>query len=151
MSDNRDEVFAALKAWQKRMDNAGYRATQRITAELVRRSIQNASQVINEPIQKNNRLRYNPHIGPRTGEGPNKATGNLVRNIIGSPVRREGFQSYTASATSGAEYARAVELGNPRWKSGVKFPYMIPARDYLVQSGLASAYIREEVSRAMGA
>ena len=151
MSDNRDEVFAALKAWQTRMDYAGYRATQRITAELVRRGISNASQVINKPTQKNNRLRYNPHIGPRTGEGPNKATGNLVRNILGSPVRREGFQTYVASASSGAEYARAVELGNPNWKSGVKFPYMIPARDYLVQSGLAVAYMREEIKKAMGA
>lgn len=151
MSDNRNEVFAALKAWQKRMDDAGYRATQRITADLVRRAISNASQVVNKPIQKNNRLRYNPHIGPRTGEGPNKATGNLVRNIRPEPVRREGFETYKASASSGAEYARAVELGNPLWKSGVKFPYMIPARDYLVQSGLASAFIREEVKRAMGA
>ena len=151
MTDNRSEVFAALNAWQKKMDNAGYRATQRITADLVRRGIANASQVDNPPIQKNNKLRYHPHIGPRTGEGPNKVTGNLVRNIIGSSVRQQGFGTYTASATSGAEYARAVELGNPRWKSGVKFPYMIPARDYLVQSGLASAYIREEVSRAMGA
>jgi len=151
MSDNREEVFAALKAWQGRMDNAGYRATQRITAELVRRAISNASQVINPPIQSNNRLRHNPHIGPRTGEGPNKATGNLVRNIRGGSVERMGFETYKASASSGAEYARAVELGSPRWKSGVKFPYMIPARDYLVQSGLASAYIREEVRKAMGA
>jgi len=151
VSSNLPEVLAALNAWQKRMDDAGYRATQKITQDLVFQAKKNASEVKNPPVQKNNRLRYNPHIGPRDGEGPNYATGNLFRNIIGQPVRRVGFETYTASATSGAEYARAVEMGSSRWKDGVKFPYMIPARDYLVQSGRASAYIRDEVRRAMGA
>jgi hypothetical protein len=151
LSDNRDQVFAALDAWQKRMDAAGFRATQLITQDLVAHAKTNASAVKNPPTQKNNRLRHNPHIGPRDGEGPNYATGNLFRNIIGNPVRRVGFQSYTASATSGAEYARAVEEGSSRWLSGVKYPYMVPARDFLVSSGRASRFIRDEVSRAMGA
>ena len=151
MSDNRDQVFAALKAWQKRMDDAGFRATQLITRDLVSNAQKIAHQVTNPPIQKNNRLRYNPHIGPRSGEGPNYATGNLFRNIIGNPVRRVGFESYVASATSGAEYARSVELGSTNWKSGVKYPYMMPARDDLVNSGRASRYIRDEVRKAMGA
>jgi hypothetical protein len=151
VSDNRDDVFAALNAWQKRMDQAGYRATQLITRDLVAQAQKNASEVKNPPIQSKNKLRHNPHIGPRAGEGPNYATGNLFRNIKANPVRRVGFESYTASATSGAEYARAVEEGSSRWLSGVKFPYMIPARDYLVRSGRASAFIRDEVKRAMGA
>jgi phage gpG-like protein len=151
VSDNRDEVFAALNAWQKRMDDAGYRATQKITQDLVFQAKQNANQTKNPPKQSSNRLRYNPHIGPRSGEGPNYATGNLFRNIIGQPVRRVGFQSYVASVTSGAEYSRAVEMGSPNWPAGLRFPYMMPARDYLVQSGKASAYIRDEVRRAMGA
>ena len=150
MSDNRDEVFNALNAWQKQMDQAGYRATQLITRSLVAQAQKNASEVKNPPTQSNNRLRHNPHIGPRSGEGPNYATGNLFRNITGAPVRRVGFGSYTASATSGADYARVVELGSSNWSGGVKFPYMIPARDYLVQSGRASAFIRDEVRRAMG-
>ncbi len=151
MSDNRDQVFAALKAWQKRMDDAGFRATQLITRDLWSRAQKNASETKNPPTQSNNKLRHNPHIGPRSGEGPNYATGNLFRNIIAQPVSRVGFQSYVASVGSGAEYARAVEQGSSRWTSGVKFPYMMPARDYLVQSGKASAYIRDEVRRAMGA
>ena len=151
MSDNRDEVFAGLKAWQKRMDNAGFRATQLITRDLVAHAQENASRVRNPPIQKNNRLRHNPHIGPRNGEGPNYATGNLFRNIQGLPPRREGFGTYVASATSGAEYARAVELGSANWRSGVKYPYMMPARDYLISSGRASQFIRDEITRAMGA
>lgn len=133
------------------MDNAGYEATRKITRDLLSRAQQNAHETVNPPIQRNNRLRHNPHIGPRTGEGPNYATGNLFRNIKAEPVRRQGFQSYVASVGSYIEYARAVEEGSSRWLSGVKFPYMIPARDYMVQSGRARAYIRDEVKRAMGA
>lgn len=151
MSDNREQVFAALKAWQKRMDNAGYEATRKITRDLLSRAQQNAHETVNPPIQRNNRLRHNPHIGPRDGEGPNYATGNLFRNIKADPVRRQGFETYVVSIKSSAEYARAVEEGSSRWPSGVKFPYMIPARDYMVQSGRARAYISDEVKRAMGA
>jgi phage gpG-like protein len=151
VSDNRDEVFSALKAWQKRMDNAGFRATQLITQALKSRAQENAHQTVNPPIQTKNKLRHNPHIGPRAGEGPNYATGNLFRGIQANPIRRTGFESYVASVGSTVEYARAVEEGSSRWKSGVKFPYMIPARDYLVQSGRAAAFIRDEVKRAMGA
>jgi len=32
-------------------------------------------------------------------------------------------------------YARAVEMGLPTWKSGVKYPYMVPAVESLKQSG----------------
>jgi hypothetical protein len=145
MSDNRDEVFAGLNDWAKRMDDAGFRATQLITRDLVSRASYNADQVANPPIQKNGKLRYRPHIGPRTGEGPNHATGNLLRNIIGAPVRRQGFETYVASATSGAEYSYALEKG-----STYQFPFMTPARDYLIQSGRAVAFIRGEVLKAYG-
>ena len=78
-----------------------------------------------------------PHIGPRTGEGPNVVTGNLVNNIRAErPVK--GFKSYSAVIGSGAEYARAIELGNPVWKSGVKFPYMTPAANSLTKNGTLS-------------
>jgi hypothetical protein len=151
VSDNRDQVFAALKAWQKRMDQAGMNATRLITRDLLAQAQKNASETKNPPIQKGGKLRHNPHIGPRSGEGPNYATGNLFRNITANPVTRTGFESYVASVSSNAEYARAVEQGSSRWLSGVKYPYMMPARDYLVKSGRASAFIRDEVRRAMGA
>jgi hypothetical protein len=78
-----------------------------------------------------------PHIGPRTGEGPNVVTGNLVNNIRAErPIK--GFKSYSAVIGSGAEYARAIELGNPVWKSGVKFPYLTPAADSLSKNGTLS-------------
>ena len=66
------------------------------------------------------------HI-PGTGPGPNRVTGNLVRSIH---TEVQGFGGkYTASVFPTMVYARAVELGNPRWKSGVKYPYLTPAAD----------------------
>ena len=150
MSDNLPQVTAAIKAWQKRMDAAGMLATRQITIALWTDARRNAREVINPPIQTKYTLRHNPHIGPREGEGPNYATGTLFDSIIANPVRRVGFESYTASVGSGAEYARAVEEGSSRWLSGVKFPYMTPARDKLVESGRASQYIRDAVRNAMG-
>lgn len=63
-----------------------------------------------------------------TGPGPNRVTGNLLRSIHTEPARK-GFGSYTASVFPTMVYSRAVELGNPRWKSGVKYPYLAPAAD----------------------
>ena len=68
-----------------------------------------------------------------SGPGPNYVTGNLFRNI-NSEVR-VGFGSYVAIVSSNAEYARAVEFGSSRWKSGVKYPYMVPAVTKLKNDG----------------
>lgn len=60
-----------------------------------------------------------------TGPGPNVATGMLRRSI--SVRTKKGFGNYVASVGPTVIYARAVELGHPRWKSGVKYPYLVPA------------------------
>lgn len=73
------------------------------------------------------------HI-PGTGPGPNIVTGNLVNKIVAQkPIK--GFKSYSAIVGSSAEYARAVELGSKRWKSGVKYPYLAPAAQTLIANG----------------
>lgn len=64
------------------------------------------------------------HI-PGTGPGPNTVTGRLIQSIDINLVK--GFNGYVATIGPGAVYARAVEMGHPKWKSGVKYPYMIPA------------------------
>lgn len=66
------------------------------------------------------------HI-PGTGPGPNNMTGALRRSI--HTEIKQGFGNYVASVFPTMEYSRAVELGNPRWKSGVKYPYLMPAKD----------------------
>ena len=47
-----------------------------------------------------------------------------------------GFgNGYVAEVGASMVYARAVELGLPEWKSGVKYPYLAPAAESLKQSG----------------
>lgn len=74
------------------------------------------------------------HI-PGTGPGPNVVTGALRRSIRTDVVK--GFGNYVAVAKVGptVEYARAVEKGSPRWKSGVKYPYLEPAALQLIREG----------------
>ena len=75
------------------------------------------------------------HFGPQggkiwdkatPGQPPKNRTGNLRRSISGVKGR-EGFGTYTAIVGPGMEYGRHLELGGPRWKPGVKFPFMAPA------------------------
>jgi hypothetical protein len=72
------------------------------------------------------------HI-PGTGPGPNRVTGTLMGSI--QTTIRYGFGSYIAIVGPTVEYARAVELGSPRWKSGVKYPYLFPAGEQLSRDG----------------
>jgi hypothetical protein len=66
------------------------------------------------------------HMGGN-GSPPNRRTGNLSRSIYTDLQNQPG--SYVANVYPTMVYARALELGNPNWKSGVKYPYMQPAFD----------------------
>jgi hypothetical protein len=69
--------------------------------------------------------------------GPNVQTGNLRRSII--TKAQKGFgDSYEAEVSATMVYARAVEFGHPKWKPGVKYPYMGPAADKLSDNGTLS-------------
>ena len=67
--------------------------------------------------------------------GPNVRTGNLRRSIKTSmPIK--GFEGrYTITVSATMVYARAVELGHPKWKPGVKYPYLGPAANTLKANG----------------
>ena len=71
------------------------------------------------------------HI-PGTGPGPNVVTGTLRRSI--TTEVRYGFGAYIATVGPTVEYARAVELGNPKW-GGKRYPYLIPAAGKLIGNG----------------
>lgn len=73
------------------------------------------------------------HIGP-SGGGPNVITGNLKRSIH-TEIPRGFGDKYVAIVGASAEYARAVELGAPQWKSGVKYPYLEPAAMQMIRNG----------------
>ena len=67
--------------------------------------------------------------------GPNVRTGNLRRSITTSmPIKGFG-DSYSVVVSATMVYARAVELGHPRWKLGVKYPYLGPAARNLSANG----------------
>jgi hypothetical protein len=131
------------------MDKAAELSAKQISIAVWNRAKSLTSETVNPPTQSNNRLRHNPHIGGN-GTPPNYATGNLNRNIIANPVRRLGFSTYAASVTSGAEYARVLEEGSSRWLSGVKYPYMNPARDEIVNTGKARMIVNGFFRAAMG-
>jgi phage gpG-like protein len=86
------------------------------------------------------------HI-PGTGPGPNVVTGNLRRSIRTDV--RYGFGNYIAIVGAYAEYARAVELGSSRWKSGVKYPYLGPAADTLRKNGVLNRTFTQAFARKM--
>ena len=64
------------------------------------------------------------HIGAN-GSPPNRRTGNLSASMQMEPV--VGLPGYAYKVFPTMEYARALELGNPRWKSGVRYPYLAPS------------------------
>ena len=80
------------------------------------------------------------------GSGPARITGALQRSI--HTEIRKGFGTYEASVGPTMIYSRAVELGSPRWPSGVKYPYMIPAGEKVrprVDDIFLKAFIRRAI------
>jgi hypothetical protein len=83
--------------------------------------------------------------------GPNVRTGNLRRSITTSQVQKGFTNLYTVNVSATMVYARAVELGHPRWKPGVKYPYLGPAASNLQANGtLARVFTTNLASRLRG-
>jgi hypothetical protein len=83
--------------------------------------------------------------------GPNVRTGNLRRSITTSSVQKGFTNLYSVNISATMVYARAVELGHPRWKPGVKYPYLGPAASNLQANGtLARVFTTNLASRLRG-
>lgn len=110
---NLADVLAGLQAQETLLNNATAYAIQMAGLAVERQAKQNAS---GRP-------------------GPNVRTGNLRRSITTSmPIK--GFEGkYTITVSATMVYARAVELGHPKWKPGVKYPYLGPAANTLKANG----------------
>jgi hypothetical protein len=122
---NLDQVLQGIDITAQKLDLASFQAVYQCALKIEDQAKLNAN--------TGNHPKGMGHI-PGTGPGPNVVTGNLVSKIVGQrPVK--GFKGYSATVDSSAEYARAVELGSPRWKSGVKYPYMEPAAQALINNG----------------
>jgi hypothetical protein len=121
---NLPQVLAGLSRFEQNMENAGQLALTQAALAVERQAKLNAN--------TGTHARGAGHT-PGTGPGPNKVTGTLQRSI--STEVRYGFGSYIATVGPSVEYARAVELGSPRWKSGVRYPFLSTAVGYMVSSG----------------
>lgn len=137
---NLDQVLAGFDLTEKQVDLAAMIATNQ-TALMVESQAKRNANTGAHPANQG-------HL-QGTGPGPNIVTGNLVNRIVAQrPVK--GFSGYTADISSSAEYARAVELGSPRWKSGVKYPYMEPAARSLIQNGTLNRIFTGAFTAAIG-
>lgn len=67
--------------------------------------------------------------------GPNVRTGNLRNSIAMQQVQKGFGNTYETTVSASMVYARAVEMGHPRWKPGVKYPYLGPAATDLSENG----------------
>jgi len=122
---NLAEVLAGLNLTEKKVNDAARYAIGMAAASVERQAKKNAN--------TGTHPRGQGHI-PGTGPGPNVVTGNLRRSIFSRS--KVGFgNSYVAEVGASMVYARAVEMGVPEWKSGVKYPYLVPAVESLKNSG----------------
>jgi hypothetical protein len=121
---NLSQVMAGMTNYERKVEKAGEIAITQAALAIERQAKLNANTGVHP--------RGQGHI-KGTGPGPNVVTGTLRRSI--TTEVRYGFGTYIATVGPTVEYARAVELGNPRWKSGVRYPFLIPAVGYLVGNG----------------
>lgn len=110
---NLAQVMAGFDAEEQKLDRAIQQAIAQAGLAVERQAKINA----NTGVHK----RGKPHI-PGTGPGPNVVSGALRRSI--NTEVRYGFGKYVAQVGASVEYARAVELGHPRWKRGGGYPYL---------------------------
>lgn len=106
-------IKEAQAALSKLIEQAGM-ATPRGVTEVL--------QVVKRQAQMN--------IGARPG--PLSRSGRLRGTFAIDPPRSVGPGVWEGACGPTAIYARALELGHPRWKPDVKYPYFGPAVKYAV-------------------
>lgn len=121
---NSKDVFAAIDKNVTNIEQAAQKATGMAALAIERQVKLNANTGIHP--------RGQGHL-PGTGPGPNRVTGTLINSV--TTEIRYGFGSYVATVGPTVEYARALEFGNPKWKSGVRYPFLVPAVGQMVGSG----------------
>ena len=127
---NLQEVLAAIGASQTQIEKGAKIGIAQAGLAIERQAKLNAN--TGTRVRVGSKIVPARHIGP-SGMGPNVITGTLRRSIRTDV--RYGFDTYVATVGPTVEYARAVEVGSPIWKSGVKYPYLEPAALSLIRSG----------------
>jgi len=52
---------------------------------------------------------------------------NTLRNSVTYEIERDGMAGKVGPGGNAKRYAPALEFGHPRWKRGVRYPFMQPA------------------------
>ena len=141
---NLADVLKSIEGLEDKIEKAAQMGVAMAGLAIEREAKINANNGVR--VRQGNKIIPPKHIGP-SGSGPNVITGALKRSI--TTRVRVGFGTYIADVGPTVEYARAVELGSPIWKSGVKYPYLTPAADKLIQNGMLQKIFVQRVSQVI--
>jgi hypothetical protein len=114
---NVDQVTRGLTLDVSKAEQAGFYALGQVALAVEREAKINAAQ--------GGTHARGQKTGATPGSGPARVTGALQRSI--QTEVRKGFGTYEAEVYPTMIYARAVELGHPKWGPGVNYPYLLPA------------------------
>jgi hypothetical protein len=136
---NLNEVIAGINQEGTLYEAAAGYAIGKMALEVERQAKKNA--------YTGRHKRGTPRIGGG-GDGPNVVTGALRRSI--TTEIRLGFGHYVATVGPTMIYARQVELGGGKWKSGVKYPYLEPALQLLQRNGTLNRIFQTSMRSKLG-
>lgn len=130
--------MTALKATENKIDKAVKYATQQVGME--------ANRQMKKQIKGGHKRGTPTPSAP--DNPPTNITGYLRRSIRASRVT--GFEGrYQVTVGPYANYARSLEYGNPRWRSGVKYPFVEPTAKLLSENNYARNIYFRAISSAL--
>jgi hypothetical protein len=119
---NMNQVLAGIKKKEDAINAAAQFGIREVAINLV---YETQKLLNNNPHTLRGKTWYpTGHIGGN-GSAPNRRSGHLRDSFQIQP--KTGFPGYGFSVFPTMVYARSLELGNPKWKSGVKYPYLEPS------------------------
>jgi hypothetical protein len=119
---NLAQVLSAIKNQEGKMESAANYGVQQVAVNLV---YETQKLLNNNPHSLRGKTWYpKGHIGG-DGTPPNRRSGHLRDSFQINPV--SGFPGYAYKVFPTMVYARSLELGNPKWKSGARYPYLEPS------------------------
>ena len=140
VTTNISKTIQGLNEIAKKTDKAVMTATRKVGAE--------ATRTMKKQIVGGHKLGTPRSDGKNVVAGkPSNVTGNLRRSIRSTT---KGFNGrYTMVVGAYMVYARALEFGNPRWKSGVRYPFVAPTAKILNTNNLAREIYVKELHRVL--
>ena len=130
-----NKTIEALKEMAKKADTAVKTATRKVGSE--------ATRTMKKQIVGGHSLGTPRSAGKGiVANKPSNVTGNLRRSIRSTTTGFDG--KYTMVTGAYMVYARSLEFGNPRWRSGSRYPFVEPTAKILSKNNKArDIYIRE--------